>query len=159
MHIKLLYRETKSMNEKTIISIIKTENNWVVQDNCLEKYDKKPGVWIMLGKKKGNKRFRCYEVGQTSDIMNEIITDAGAILLLNEKSFQKKNGRIGRWMKYSDLSRELVEIKFELVCFNEDRSEREHIEYIIAKKRRAVNWKPAPGQEKRLTDKGIALEA
>lgn len=146
------------MNEKTIISLVKTGNNWVVKDNCLENYDKKPGVWIMLGKREGNKRFHYYDVGQTSDIMNEIITDVGAILLLSEKTFQKKRGWIGRWKKYSDLSRKLVEIKFELVCFNKDKGERERIEYLTALNKKVTNWQFAPGQKKRLIDKGIIIE-
>ena len=154
---ELVIERTIAMNEKTIISLVKTGNNWVVQDNCLEKYDKKPGVWIMLGKQEVNKKFRCREVGQTSDIMTEIITDVGAILLLNEKTFQKKRGLIGRWKKYSDLSRELVELKFELVCFNKDKGERERIEYLTALNKKVTNWQFAPGQKKRLIDKGIII--
>lgn len=133
---------------KIIISLIKTGGNWMVKANNLEEYEKEPGVWILYGRKKKTEKFRCYEVGQTSDIMGEVLTDAGAIILLNQKDFIMKRGQVGRWKKYSDISKELSEVKFQLICICHNREEREIIEFETAQKEDALYWKFAPGQRK-----------
>lgn len=139
----------KEIKDKTLEEIVKEIGFDMIYEKNLNKYNGKPGVWIMFGKQKNSDKYICLNVGKTVDVGKELKTDYDRIkkfVEYKEKIYKNQfNEELFRYKEYAshlDFLYKNIEENYEdikCVCIYDTNDK--NIEKYTALSLHALFWK------------------
>jgi len=138
--------------EITIVEIVDNKFEF----NILDKMKNEAGVWVLYGKSETSKglKWQCLQVGQSSNIVNEIKTDLYYLFKSDEINVQKTYvNQYGesvfkyieypsvREQLYSHINQNFKHLKFILISKEIDMSKRKNIEKYFAWSAHSLFWR------------------
>lgn len=139
----------KEIKDKTLEEIVKEIGFDMIYEKNLNKYNGKPGVWIMFGKQKNSDKYICLNVGKTVDVGKELKTDYDRIkkfVEYKEKIYKNQfNEELFRYKEYAshlDFLYKNIEENYEdikCVCIHDTNDK--NIEKYTALSLHALFWK------------------
>lgn len=153
--------EIIKLNEWKIYKETLLSKKMINQSSECNKKDRKPGVWCLLGTKKGKNGkngWRCLQVGQTVDMCKEIKKDIHFLDDRNEpaendftckeyinqcgkKVFDIYKGIPVRKQIYQKICKQYENLMFVILCVEPEKCKRREIEKYFAFKTEAMFWR------------------